>query len=103
MVETKYIDPDKEILYWIDYFEYKWIDCGELIDYILETYTKTQKEIVEEYVEVMEIKVPSIHILDWDKIVEIDNDYVSIGEDLYLNVYRLEHEEDTLRQEELIE
>lgn len=106
MVEGKYIDVDKEILYWIDYFGYEWVDCGQLIDYIKDNYTKTQQEIVEQYVEIMEIKVPSIYILDWDAIVDNDEDYVSFEEDsyldLYLNIYRLEHEEDVLRKEGLI-
>lgn len=96
------VDVDKEIMYWIDYFGYEWIDCGQLIEYIKDNYTQTQIKIVKEYINVMKIRVPSIHILDWDKIVEIDNDYVSIGEDLYLNIFRLEHEEDVLRKEGLI-
>lgn len=107
MVEEKYTDVDKEIMYWIDYFGYKWVDCGQLIDYIKDNYTKTQQEIVEEYVEVMEVKVPSIYILDWDAIVDNDEDYVSFEEDsyldLYLNIYKLEHEENVLRKEGLIE
>lgn len=102
MVEGEYIDIDKEILYWIDYFGYQWVDCGQLIEYIKDNYTQTQIKIVKEYINVMKIRVPSIHILDWDKIVEIDDDYVSIGEDLYLNIWRLEHEEDVLRREGLI-
>lgn len=102
MVEREYIDIDKEILYWIDYFGYEWVDYGQLIEYIKDNYTQTQIKIVKEYINVMKIRVPSIHILDWDKIVEIDDDYVSIGEDLYLNIFRLEHEEDVLRKEGLI-
>lgn len=103
MVEEKYTDVDKEVMYWIDYFGYKWVDCGQLIEYIKDNYTQTQIKIVKEYINVMKIRVPSIHILDWDKIVELDGDYVSIGEDLYLNIFRLEHEEDVLRKEGLIE
>lgn len=103
MVEEKYTDVDKEIMYWIDYFGYEWVDCGQLIEYIKNNYTTTQIKIVKEYINVMKIRVPSIHILDWDKIVEIDDDYLSIGEDLYLNIFRLEHEEDVLRKEGLIE
>ena len=103
MVEEKYTDVDKEVMYWIDYFGYKWVDCGQLIEYIKDNYTQTQIKIVKEYINVMKIRVPSIHILDWDKIVELDGDYVSIGEDLYLNIWRLEQEEDVLRREGLIE
>ncbi len=107
MVERN-TDIDKEamywrIMYWINYFGYEWVDCGQLIEYIKDNYTQTQIKIVKEYVNVMKIRVPSIHILDWDKIVELDDDYVSIGEDLYLNIWRLEHEEDVLRKEGLIE
>ena len=107
MVERN-TDIDKEAMYWrimswIDYFGYEWVDCGQLIEYIKDNYTQTQIKIVKEYINVMKIRVPSIHILDWDKIVEIDDDYVSIGEDLYLNIFRLEHEEDVLRKEGLIE
>lgn len=103
MVEEKYTDVDKEIMYWIDYFGYQWVDCGQLIEYIKNNYTATQIKIVKEYINVMKIRVPSIHILDWNKITEIDDDYVSIGEDLYLNIFRLEHEEDILRKEGLVE
>lgn len=103
MVEEKYTDVDKEVMYWIDYFGYKWVDCDQLIEYIKDNYTQTQIKIVKEYINVMKIRVPSIHILDWDKIVELDGDYVSIGEDLYLNIWRLEQEEDVLRREGLIE
>ena len=103
MVEEKYTDVDKEVMYWIDYFGYKWVDCGQLIEYIKDNYTQTQIKIVKEYINVMKIRVPSIHILDWDKIVELDGDYVSIGKDLYLNIWRLEQEEDVLRREGLIE
>lgn len=103
MVEEKYTDVDKEIMYWIDYFGYKWVDYDQLIEYIKDNYTQTQIKIVKEYINVMKIRVPSIYILDWDKIVEMDGDYVSIGEDLYLNIFRLEHEEDVLRKEGLIE
>ena len=107
MVERN-TDIDKEAMYWrimswINYFGYEWVDCGQLIEYIKDNYTQTQIKIVKEYVNVMKIRVPSIHILDWDKIVELDDDYVSIGEDLYLNIWRLEHEEDVLRKEGLIE
>ena len=107
MVERN-TDIDKEAMYWrimswINYFGYEWVDCGQLIEYIKDNYTQTQIKIVKEYINVMKIRVPSIHILDWDKIVEIDDDYVSIGEDLYLNIFRLEHEEDVLRKEGLIE
>lgn len=107
MVERN-TDIDKEAMYWrimswIDYFGYECVDCGQLIEYIKDNYTQTQIKIVKEYINVMKIRVPSIHILDWDKIVEIDDDYVSIGEDLYLNIFRLEHEEDVLRKEGLIE
>ena len=102
MVEEKYTDVDKEIMYWIDYFGYEWVDCGQLIEYIKDNYTQIPIKIVKEYINVMKIRVPSIHILDWDKIIEIDDDYVSIGEDLYLNIFRLEHEEDLLRKEGLI-
>lgn len=93
---------DREILYWIKQLGYEWIDCGQLIDYIKENYVKNQRELVEEFVELMEIKVPSICILDWDKICDEDNDYESIGLDMYLNVHRLEMDSLELQKLDLI-
>lgn len=85
-----YIDIDKEILYWIEQFGYEWIDCGKLIDYIKENYVSDQRDVVEEYVESMKIRVPSIDILDWDRICQEDNDYEQLSDGRYLNIYLLE-------------
>ena len=95
-------DIDKEILYWVEQLGYEWINCGQLIDHIKENYVKTQREVVEEYVELMEVKVPSIYILDWDKICDEDNDYEQIGIDMYLNTYRLEMDSLELQRLDLI-
>lgn len=97
-----YIDIDKEILYWIDQFGYEWIDCGKLIDYIKENYVKDQRDVVESYVEVMEIKVPTIDILDWNRICEEDDDYEALDDGRYLNTYLLETESIELKRLNLI-
>lgn len=97
-----YIDIDKEILYWIDQFGYEWIDCGKLIDYIKENYVKDQRDVVENYVEVMEIKVPTIDILDWDRICEEDDDYEALDDGRYLNTYLLETDSTELKRLNLI-
>lgn len=97
-----YIDIDKEILYWIDQFGYEWIDCGKLIDYIKENYVKDQRDVVENYVEVMEIKVPTIDILDWDGICEEDDDYEALDDGRYLNTYLLETDSTELKRLNLI-
>ena len=34
------IDIDEEILYWIDQFDYQWIDCEKLIDYMKNNYVR---------------------------------------------------------------
>lgn len=97
-----YIDIDKEILYWIGQFGYEWIDCGKLIDYIKENYVKDQRDVVENYVEVMEIKVPTIDILDWDRICEEDDDYEALDDGRYLNTYLLETDSTELKRLNLI-
>lgn len=97
-----YIDIDKEILYWIDQFGYEWIDCGKLIDYIKENYVKDQRDVVESYVEVMEIKVPTIDILDWNRICEEDDDYEALDDGRYLNTYLLESDSIELKRLNLI-
>lgn len=97
-----YIDIDKEILYWVEQFGYEWINCGKLIDYIKENYVKDQRDVVEEYVELMEIKVPSIDILDWDRICQKDNDYEVLDNGQYLNTYLLESDSLELKRLDLI-
>lgn len=97
-----YIDIDKEILYWIDQFGWEWIDCGKLIDYIKDKYIKSQRDVVEEYVEVMEIKVPSIDILNWGIVCEEDDDYELLSDGRYLNTYLLESDSDELKRLNLI-
>lgn len=97
-----YIDIDKEILYWIDEFGLEWVDCGKLIDYIKDNYVKCQRDVVEEYVEAMEIKVPSIDILNWGIVCAQDNDYEMLSDGRYLNVYRLESDYAELKKLKLI-
>lgn len=97
-----YIDIDKEILYWVEQFGYEWINCGELIDYIKENYVKDQIDVVKEYVELMEIKVPSIDILDWNRICQEDNDYEELDNGQYLNTYLLESDSLELQRLDLI-
>lgn len=96
------VDIDKEILYWIEQLDFKWIDCGKLIDYIKENYVKKGEDVVREFVEVMEWKV-DIDYLNQKSICEADNDYEYLGQDLYLNVYRLENDDVELKRLDLIE
>lgn len=98
-----YIDIDKEILYWIDQYGFKPKSTGKLIDYIKENWIVNQRELVERYVEVMEIKVPTIDILDWDRISEMDNDYKELGNGKFLNVYEIETNDIELKRLDLIE
>ena len=95
-------DIDKEILYWIKQLGFKWISCGKLIDHIKENYVKEQRDVIIEYIEAMEIKVPSIDILDWNKICQEDNDYEQIAKDKYLNIHRLENDSIELKRLDLI-
>ena len=59
--------------------------------------------MITEYIEAMEIKVPSIDILDWNKICQKDNDYEQIAKDKYLNIYRLESDSVELKRLNLIQ
>lgn len=93
---------DKTILYWIEYFNYDAIDMEELIDYIKDNLIKEKKELIEKYVEAMEIKVPSLKMLNWDYICKNDKDYVKVSEDLYLNIRWLEDSELELHRQKLI-
>lgn len=96
------IDIDKEILYWIEQFDFKWIDCGKLIEHIKKNYVKNREDVVREFVEVMEWIV-DIDCLDQEKICESDEDYEYLGQDLYLNVYMLENDDVELKRLDLIE
>lgn len=96
------IDIDKEILYWIEQFDFKWIDCGKLIEHIKKNYVKNKEDVVREFVEVMEWIV-DIDCLDQEKICESDEDYEYLGQDLYLNVYMLENDDVELKRLDLIE
>ena len=96
------IDIDKEILYWIEQFDFKWIDCGKLIEHIKKNYVKNREDVVREFVEVMEWIV-DIDCLDQEKICESNEDYEYLGQDLYLNVYMLENDDVELKRLNLIE
>lgn len=96
------IDIDKKILYWIEQLDFKWIDCGKLIEHIKKNYVKNREDVVREFVEVMEWIV-DIDCLDQEKICESDEDYEYLGQDLYLNVYMLENDDVELKRLNLIE
>ena len=96
------IDIDKKILYWIEQLDFKWNDCGKLIEYIKKNYVKTGEDVVREFVEVMEWIV-DIDFLDQKRICEADDDYEYLGQDLYLNVYMLENDDVELKRLDLIE
>lgn len=96
------VDIDKEILYWIEQFDFKWIDCEKLIEHIKKNYVKNREDVVREFVEVMEWIV-DIDCLDQEKICESDEDYEYLGQDLYLNVFMLENDDVELKRLDLIE
>ena len=96
------IDIDKEILYWIEQFDFKWIDCGKLIEHIKKNYVKNREDVVREFVEVMEWIV-DIDCLEQEKICKSDEDYEYLGQDLYLNVFMLENDDVELKRLNLIE
>lgn len=96
------IDIDAKILYWIDYFEYKWIDCGKLIDYIKDNWVRTKEEVVRHYMEAMKYNNVDINDLDWNYICEKDNDYEKLYDNLYINIYELENSKEYLQKIKLI-
>ena len=96
------IDIDKEILYWIEQLDFKWIDCGKLIEHIKKNYVRNREDVVREFVEVMEWIV-DIDFLDQKRICDADDDYEYLGQDLYLNVYMLENDDVELKRLDLIE
>lgn len=96
------VDIDKKILYWIEQLDFKWIDCGKLIEHIKKNYVKNREDVVREFVEIMEWIV-DIDCLDQEKICESDEDYEYLGQDLYLNVFMLENDDVELKRLDLIE
>lgn len=96
------VDIDKKILYWVEQLDFKWIDCGKLIEHIKKNYVKNREDVVREFVEIMEWIV-DIDCLDQEKICESDEDYEYLGQDLYLNVYMLENDDVELKRLDLIE
>lgn len=96
------VDIDKKILYWIEQLDFKWIDCGKLIEHIKKNYVKNKEDVVREFVEIMEWIV-DIDCLDQEKICESDEDYEYLGQDLYLNVFMLENDDVELKRLDLIE
>lgn len=101
-MQEEIIDIDKKILYWIEQLDFKWIDCGKLIEHIRKNYVKNKEDVVREFVEIMEWIV-DIDCLDQEKICESDEDYEYLGQDLYLNVYMLENDDVELKRLNLIE
>ncbi len=101
-MQEEIIDIDKKILYWIEQLDFKWIDCGKLIEHIKKNYVKNREDVVREFVEIMEWIV-DIDCLDQEKICESDEDYEYLGQDLYLNVYMLENDDVELKRLDLIE
>lgn len=101
-MQEEIIDIDKKILYWIEQLDFKWIDCGKLIEHIKKNYVKNREDVVREFVEIMEWIV-DIDCLDQEKICESDEDYEYLGQDLYLNVYMLENDDVELKRLNLIE
>lgn len=94
-------DIDKEILYWIDQFGYEWINCGELIDYIKENFVVNDEYIIDRWCEINEWRVDKDY-LNWDKIIENDEDYEYLCNGLYLDIYQLEDIELELKRLDLI-
>lgn len=101
-MQEEIIDIDKKILYWIEQLDFKWIDCGKLIEHIKKNYVKNREDVVREFVEIMEWTV-DIDCLNQEKICESDEDYEYLGQDLYLNVYMLENDDVELKRLDLIE
>ena len=101
-MQEEIIDIDKKILYWIEQLDFKWIDCGKLIEHIKKNYVKNREDVVREFVEIMEWIV-DIDCLDQEKICESNEDYEYLGQDLYLNVYMLENDDVELKRLDLIE
>lgn len=83
--------------------DFKVPNRGALLDYAIDHYIREKKEVIENWVEAMEVQVPSLKCLDWDYIVYYDDDYVRITENLYLNVFWLTEDINTLIKLNLIE
>jgi hypothetical protein len=76
--------------------DFKVPNKGALLDYVIENYVREKEEVVENWVETMNVQVPSIAFLDWDCVVDNDNDYIQLTENLYLNIFWLTNDIGTL-------
>ena len=93
---------DEDIIYWIDQMGYEIINEKEVLNYIKENFIRTHREVVEEFIIAMEIKIPDIFLLDWEAICRQDNDYEELENGKYLNRYLFEEESSELKRLNLI-
>ena len=93
---------DTDLIYWIDQMGYEIVKEEELLDYVKKNFIRTQREVVEEYVEIMEVNIQDIFLLDWDAICNISDDYEELEDGRYLNRYLLEEESLELKRLDLI-
>ena len=92
----------EEVLYWATQLGYEIINVDEFVQYCIDNYIRTKEEVIDNYIEIMEIKVPYRECLDEDWIIENDDDYVKINSNTYLNLYYLETNDVELKRENLI-
>ena len=92
---------DTEIIYWSEQIGFEIVKTEEYLEYVKEKYVKNEYDVVQEFLEVMEIKINTKY-LNFEKICEDDDDYEHLVGNMYLNVYRLEDDEVELKRLDLI-
>lgn len=93
----------KELIRIFDENSYDVTDLEELTFYLEEsgaTYIADQEDVVIQWAELMDINCPT-EFLDWNRIVDSDNDWEELSNSRYLNIYRIFEDQDVLNELEL--
>ena len=93
----------QEVIRIFDENGYDVTDIEKLSFYLEEcgaTYIADSEDVVIQWAELMDIRCPT-EFLDWDRIIQADNDWEEISKNRFLNIYRIFEDGDTIKELEL--
>lgn len=96
-------EEKKELIRIFDENSYDVTDLEKLTFYLEEsgaTYIADQEDVVIQWAELMDINCPT-EFLDWNRIINSDNDWEELSNSRYLNIYRIFEDQDVLNELEL--
>ena len=96
-------EEKKELIRIFDENSYDVTDLEELTFYLEKsgaTYIADQEDVVIQWAELMDINCPT-EFLDWNRIVDSNNDWEELSNSRYLNIYRIFEDQDVLNELEL--